>query len=102
MAQAAIKTVNKAGALPAADVAIDREHLARMTFGDRNLERELLELFDRQAAILLARMTSSDAASISTMWSAHWSGSSSVKPPVPPSRHSTPSGRFSCSSMRTT
>jgi HPt (histidine-containing phosphotransfer) domain-containing protein len=27
-----------------------------MTFGDRNLERELLELFDRQAAMLMVRM----------------------------------------------
>jgi HPt (histidine-containing phosphotransfer) domain-containing protein len=36
--------------------AIDLEHLARMTFGERNLEREVLALFDRQAAMLLARM----------------------------------------------
>ena len=36
--------------------AIDREHLARMTFGECSLQRELLELFDRQATTLLARL----------------------------------------------
>jgi HPt (histidine-containing phosphotransfer) domain-containing protein len=35
---------------------IDRRHLARMTFGDRSLEREVLQLFDRQATLLLGRM----------------------------------------------
>jgi HPt (histidine-containing phosphotransfer) domain-containing protein len=39
-----------------ADQAIDLEHLARMTLGERTLEREVLTLFDRQAGILLARM----------------------------------------------
>ena len=36
--------------------AIDLEHLARMTLGERGLEVEVLALFDRQAAVLLARM----------------------------------------------
>ena len=36
--------------------AIDLAHLARMTFGEENLEGEVLRLFDRQAAMLLARM----------------------------------------------
>ncbi len=49
MAQIAVKQAADA-------VVIDRAQLARMTFGDRNLERELLELFDRQAAMLVARM----------------------------------------------
>jgi len=40
---------------PAAEV-IDRAHLARMTFGEQSLARELLELFDRQAVTLLARL----------------------------------------------
>ena len=40
--------------------AIDRRHLARMTFGDRSLEREVLQLFDRQAALLVARMRASE------------------------------------------
>ena len=52
MAQAAIRQDDEQGAGP----AIDRAHLARVTFGDQALERELLELFDRQAALLVARM----------------------------------------------
>src|SRR5260370_24338281 len=36
--------------------AIDLEHLARMTLGERSLEAEVLTLFERQAAVLLARM----------------------------------------------
>lgn len=67
MAQAAIKSTSEPSAPSAAGGTIDRDHLARMTFGDRNLERELLELFDRQAAILLARMKSSDAASVAAL-----------------------------------
>ena len=35
---------------------IDAEHLAQMTFGDRGLEREVLEIFRRQAAIMLSRV----------------------------------------------
>ena len=35
---------------------IDAEHLAQMTFGDRALEREVLEIFRRQAAIMLSRI----------------------------------------------
>jgi len=35
---------------------IDVEHLSSMTLGDRSLEREVLELFDRQATMLIARM----------------------------------------------
>jgi HPt (histidine-containing phosphotransfer) domain-containing protein len=35
---------------------IDDAHLARMTLGDRRLEREVLELFVRQAALTLRRM----------------------------------------------
>jgi HPt (histidine-containing phosphotransfer) domain-containing protein len=41
-----------------AAVTIDRGHLARMTSGDRDLEREVLRLFDRQAELLLAHMRS--------------------------------------------
>lgn len=36
--------------------AIDVEHLARMTLGERSLEREVLALFDRQADMLLPRI----------------------------------------------
>jgi hypothetical protein len=39
---------------------IDLVHLARMTLGDRSLEREMLQLFVRQAAVLLDRMEAAD------------------------------------------
>jgi hypothetical protein len=41
---------------PAAEPVIDLVHLARMTLGDKNLEAEVLALFERQSGILLARM----------------------------------------------
>jgi HPt (histidine-containing phosphotransfer) domain-containing protein len=47
---------------------IDRGHLARMTFGDRNLEQEVLELFNRQAELLIARMRGGgDAATVAAL-----------------------------------
>jgi HPt (histidine-containing phosphotransfer) domain-containing protein len=42
--------------------AIDAEHLARMTLGERSLEREVLALFDRQADLLLPRIRRGDPA----------------------------------------
>jgi HPt (histidine-containing phosphotransfer) domain-containing protein len=44
--------------------AIDLEHLARMTLGERSLEAEVLALFERQAAVLLARMRVSAPAAV--------------------------------------
>jgi len=44
----------------AAGEPIDRNHLARVTLGDLSLEREVLTLFDRQASMLLARMTGAE------------------------------------------
>ncbi|MGE0749655.1 MAG: Hpt domain-containing protein [Variibacter sp.] len=41
---------------------IDLVHLARSTLGDRSLEREVLALFERQAAILLQRMQDAEPA----------------------------------------
>jgi len=38
------------------EAAIDASHLARMTLGERSLEREVLALFDRQAELLLPRI----------------------------------------------
>lgn len=35
---------------------IDIAHLARMTLGDRNVEFQVLELFDRQVEVLIGRM----------------------------------------------
>jgi HPt (histidine-containing phosphotransfer) domain-containing protein len=51
----------------ASEAAIDRGHLARMTFGDRHLEREVLGLFDRQAAMLVARMRSGEPSAVATL-----------------------------------
>jgi HPt (histidine-containing phosphotransfer) domain-containing protein len=55
--------VSPVSAPPLAPVerSIDLEHLARMTLGDRSLEREVLQLFDRQAAMLIARMETGTA-----------------------------------------
>jgi HPt (histidine-containing phosphotransfer) domain-containing protein len=52
---------------PFAEPTIDRSHLKQMTFGDRSLERELLELFDRQATILIARMRKSDPTAVAAL-----------------------------------
>ena len=43
------------------DRPIDLVHLARMTLGERSLEREVLQLFDRQATLLIAHMRSQPA-----------------------------------------
>ncbi|MDQ2082293.1 Hpt domain-containing protein [Xanthobacteraceae bacterium Astr-EGSB] len=42
------------------DQAIDLAHLFRMTLGDGALQREVLQLFDRQAGMLLARIREGD------------------------------------------
>ena len=64
MAQiATIMADTDAGVAP----AIDRGHLKQMTFGDRSLEREVLQLFDRQAAILIERMRGTNAAAIGAL-----------------------------------
>jgi len=63
MAQAAMLLGEAAPAAP----AIDCVHLKQMTFGDRGLERELLQLFDRQAELLLARMRASEPAVLATL-----------------------------------
>lgn len=45
---------------PSSGRPIDHAHLARMTFGDAKLARELLRLFDRQAELLMARIRAGD------------------------------------------
>lgn len=60
MAEQAIKTHHRD--LAPSGAAIDRDHLARMTFGEQGLAREVLALFDRQAVALLAQMRSGDVA----------------------------------------
>ncbi|HEY1474414.1 MAG TPA: Hpt domain-containing protein [Pseudolabrys sp.] len=62
MAQLATTIVDQEAA-----AAIDRCQLTRMTFGDRSLEREVLQLFDRQATILIERMRSGDPAAIGSL-----------------------------------
>jgi len=47
--------------VPSADV-IDDDHLRRMTLGDRALEREVLEIFARQAALMLRRIAGAEPA----------------------------------------
>jgi len=42
------------------EAVLDRSHLARMTLGNRSLEHEVLELFDRQAELLVGRMRKAD------------------------------------------
>ena len=49
------------------DRPIDLVHLARTTLGDRALEREVLQLFDRQATILIARMRTVPPAAIAAL-----------------------------------
>ncbi len=43
---------------------IDLVHLARMTLGERSLEREILQLFERQARLLLGRMEEADPSAL--------------------------------------
>jgi hypothetical protein len=56
--------VDQVAAPPLAPVElpIDVTHLARMTLGDASLEREVLQLFDRQAEMLLVRMRQTHSA----------------------------------------
>src|SRR5262245_33397482 len=48
-------------------IVLDRAHLERMTLGDRSLEREVLQLFDRQAELLIGRMRASAPAAAATL-----------------------------------
>ena len=43
------------------DRPIDVEHLFRMTLGDHSLEREVLQLFERQTGMLMERIAQSEA-----------------------------------------
>jgi HPt (histidine-containing phosphotransfer) domain-containing protein len=56
-----------APALAPDDRPIDLVHLARTTFGDRALEREVLQLFDRQSSILIARMRTAGPAAVAAL-----------------------------------
>ncbi|MFY9685905.1 MAG: Hpt domain-containing protein [Pseudolabrys sp.] len=67
MAQAAVDMHERAQPEALEMAVLDRDHLARMTFGDRGLEREVLQLFDRQSELLLDRMRTSEPAAIATL-----------------------------------
>ncbi len=70
MAQVALNVIEAAPLpmpKPAAGGAFDRVHLASVTFGDRSLERELLELFDRQIVLLSERMRGAEAAAVAAL-----------------------------------
>lgn len=62
----ALRTIDSkdAPSLAPDDRPIDLVHLARMTLGDRSLEREVLQLFDRQSALLIARMRAAAPAGV--------------------------------------
>jgi HPt (histidine-containing phosphotransfer) domain-containing protein len=49
-------SVRKLAGLEQTPAIIDEAHLGRMTLGDRGLEREILEIFVRQTAIMLGRI----------------------------------------------
>jgi len=53
--------------LAPAEPAIDRGHLARMTNGECDLEREVLQLFATQTRLLLGRMQGADSAAIGAL-----------------------------------
>ena len=67
MVRLATVAAEQAPAVASAPQSIDRRHLARMTLGDNKLEREVLQLFDRQATLLLARMRQVEPAAVSTL-----------------------------------
>jgi len=60
-------TRERAAPRAALERPIDLVHLARMTLGERSLEREVLQLFDRQAAILLGRMQTAPAEALGAL-----------------------------------
>jgi HPt (histidine-containing phosphotransfer) domain-containing protein len=66
MAQVALSILEQDGAALKGCV-LDRAHLERMTRGDRSLEREVLQLFDRQAELLIGRMRGSAPAAVATL-----------------------------------
>jgi HPt (histidine-containing phosphotransfer) domain-containing protein len=54
-----------APALSPAERPIDLQHLSRMTLGERELEREVLSLFERQAAMLMHKIRDAEPAIVS-------------------------------------
>jgi HPt (histidine-containing phosphotransfer) domain-containing protein len=54
---------NVAGTV-ADEAVIDEAHLEQMTLGDRGLEREVLQIFVRQAAIMMGRIAGAEPAQV--------------------------------------
>jgi len=67
MQLATLRPNEPAPSLAADDRPIDLVHLARMTLGERSLEREVLQLFERQSTLLLARMRTAAPAGVVTL-----------------------------------
>jgi HPt (histidine-containing phosphotransfer) domain-containing protein len=65
MIRAAVEVAERNGATHGYTV-LDRAHLSRMTFNDRSLEQEVLQLFE-QAELLMARMRKSAPPAIATL-----------------------------------
>jgi HPt (histidine-containing phosphotransfer) domain-containing protein len=56
----AVGIVRKATGWEQAPAVLDEAHLGRMTLGDRQLERDILQLFVRQAAMMLQRIATAE------------------------------------------
>jgi HPt (histidine-containing phosphotransfer) domain-containing protein len=67
MVELSMTLVERIAAPPLApgEQAIDLAHLSRMTLGERSLEQEVLQLFDRQAEMLLGRMRQANLPAVS-------------------------------------
>jgi HPt (histidine-containing phosphotransfer) domain-containing protein len=65
--QPALEGAMNRDAFGTSERTIDLVHLARMTFGDRSLEREVLQLFVRQSALLLGRLQEADTDGIAAL-----------------------------------
>ena len=63
----ALDAMTDAPPLAPCEPAIDRAHLARMTHGERDLEREVLQLYATQADLLLGRMAQSPPAAVGAL-----------------------------------
>lgn len=63
----ALDATTDAPPLAPCEPAIDRAHLARVTHGERDLEREVLQLYATQADLLLGRMPQSSPAAVGAL-----------------------------------
>ena len=66
MVQGAVSFVDRNGSAHGYAV-LDRAHLTRITFNDPSLERDVLQLFERQAELLMQRMRKSAPCAVATL-----------------------------------